>query len=68
MNDETDSGVHWSFWVIGTVALIWNVLGSVNFLVQVNADSLDAFLEVERAIIEGRPLWATCGIAVAVFG
>ena len=68
MNDETDSGVHWSFWVIGTVALIWNVLGSVNFLVQANADSLDAFLEVERAIIEGRPVWATAGFAVAVFG
>ena len=28
MNDETVGGVHWSFWVIGAFALIWNVLGS----------------------------------------
>ncbi len=68
MNDETDRGVHWSFWVIGAIALIWNVLGSVNYLVQMNADSLDAFREVERAIIEGRPAWATGGFAIAVFG
>ena len=68
MNDEIRSGGHWSFWVIGGVALIWNVLGSVNYLVQINADSFDAFLEVERAIIEGRPAWATGGFAIAVFG
>ena len=68
MNDETDRGVHWSFWLISAVALIWNALGSVNYLVQMNADSLDAFREVERAIIEGRPAWATGGFAIAVFG
>ena len=68
MNDETDRGVHWSFWLISAVALIWNALGSVNYLVQMNADSLDAFREVERAIIDGRPAWATAGFAIAVFG
>ncbi len=68
MNDEMDGRVHWSFWVIGIVALIWNVLGSVNYLVQMNADSLDLFREVERAIIEGRPAWATGGFAIGVFG
>ena len=33
MNEKTDSGVHWSFWAIGAVALIWNVLGVTNFFV-----------------------------------
>ena len=68
MNDETNGGVPRSFWIIGAIALIWNVLGSVNYLVQMNADSLAAFREVERAIIDGRPAWATAGFAIAVFG
>ena len=68
MNEKTDSGVHWSFWAIGAVALIWNVLGVTNFFVQMNADSLVAYREVERAIIGGRPAWATGAFAIAVFG
>ncbi len=68
MNDETVGGVHWSFWAIGAVALIWNVMGVMNFFWQMNADALASFPESHRAIIEGRPAWATGGFAIAVFG
>ncbi len=68
MNDETVGGVHWSFWAIGAVALIWNVMGVINFFVQMNADVLAAMPESHRAIVEGRPAWATGGFAIAVFG
>ena len=68
MNDETGTGVHWSFWLIGAVTLIWNVMGAINFVVQMNPDMLTAYRESERAIIEGRPAWATGAFAVAVFG
>ncbi len=68
MNDENVSGVHWSFWAIGAVALIWNVMGAINFFVQMNPDVLAAYRESERAIVEGRPAWATGGFAIAVFG
>ena len=68
MNDKTIGGVHWSFWVIGAVALIFNVMGVVNYFVQMNADSLASFPEQYRPIIEGRPAWATGGFAIAVFG
>ena len=68
MNDENVAGVHWSFWAIGTVGLIWNVLGAINFVVQMNADSLAAYREVEQALIAGRPAWATVAFAIAVFG
>ena len=68
MNDETVGGVHWSFWAIGAVALIWNVMGVANFFVQMNADALAAMPESHRAIVEGRPAWATGGFAIAVFG
>ena len=68
MNDETVGGVHWSFWAIGAVALIWNVMGVINFFGQMNADIVAAMPETHRAIIEGRPVWATGGFAIAVFG
>jgi hypothetical protein len=68
MRDETVGGVHWSFWMIGAVALIWNVMGVVNFFMQMNADTLAAMPESERAIIAGRPAWATAAFALAVFG
>jgi hypothetical protein len=68
MNAETVDRVHWSFWAIGAVALIWNVAGVVNFFAQMNPDVLAAYRESERAIVEGRSAWATAGFAIAVFG
>jgi hypothetical protein len=68
MNDKTVGGVHWSFWIICVVALIFNVMGVVNYFMQMNVDSLASFPESYRPIIEGRPAWATGGFAIAVFG
>jgi len=68
MDNKTASGVHWSFWAIAVVALVWNVMGSINFFMQMSADAVASFPESHRAIIESRPLWATGGFAVAVFG
>ena len=68
MNKENVGGVHWSFWAIGAVALIWNVMGVINFFMQMNPDMLAAYRESERAIVEGRPAWATGAFAIAVFG
>ena len=59
---------HWTFWAIGGVALIWNILGIVNFVMQMNAGVLAAMPPSHRSIVEGRPLWATIGFAIAVFG
>ena len=68
MNNGKVGGIHWSFWAIGAIALIWNVMGVINFFVQMNPDMLTAYRESERAIVEGRPAWATGGFAIAVFG
>ena len=68
MNDKTVRGVHWSFWIIGAFALIWNVMGVMNLFVQMNAEALAAMPEAQRAIIEGRPAWATGAFALAVIG
>ena len=68
MNDRNAARVHWSFWAIGAVALIWNVMGCINYLMQTNADLLSRYPEDARALIEGRPAWATGAFAIAVFG
>ena len=68
MNDKTARGVHWSFWAIGVVALIWNVMGGINYVAQMNADTVSSMPESYRAVIEGRPAWATGAFAIAVFG
>lgn len=68
MNSESVGSVHWSFWVIGAVALIWNVMGGINFFAQMNAEMVTSMPETHRAITETRPAWATGAFAVAVFG
>ena len=68
MTNQTVRSVHWSFRTIGVVALLWNVLSVVNFLMQMNAGMLAAMPESQRAIIDSRPAWATGAFAIAGFG
>ncbi len=58
---------HWSFWLISSFLLVWNVLGCVNFFMQMNPDIVSTYREIEQAIIQGRPLWATVGFALGIF-
>jgi hypothetical protein len=67
MNNVISGRVHWSFWVIGAVALLWNVLSIINFVMQMNPEALAAMPEPERAIVAARPAWATAAFAIAVF-
>lgn len=68
MNDKITDGIHWSFWVISTLMLIWNVMGCVNYFIQMNPEMVSSYRETEQAIISSRPSWATVGFPVAVFG
>lgn len=68
MNDNDTKNVHWSFWLISAFMLIWNVMGSMNFFWQISAstETIATLPETHRAIIEGRPVWATAGFAIGV--
>jgi len=68
MNYETVKSVHWSFWLICVVALLWNAGGAINYLMQTNPEFVATLPETHRTIIEGRPVWATGGFALGVFG
>ena len=68
MNQETGVDIHWSFWVIGAVGLIFNLVGCMNYISQMNAENVASMPEVYRAIVESRPAWGTAAFAIAVFG
>ena len=68
MNDTAVTRIHWSFWVIGVVALLFNVGGIINFFMQTNPDTVAEMRDSFRLIVEGRPGWATGAFAIAVFG
>ncbi len=68
MNDKSVSRVHWSFWVIGAVGLIFNLMGCINFFSQMNVDMVASMPEAYRALVESRTSWATGAFAIAVFG
>lgn len=68
MADNFTKGVRWSFWVIAAFGLLWNIGGSINYIMQTNLDFVSGLPDTHRAIIEGRPFWATGGFAIGVFG
>ena len=68
MSNEAIRGIHWSFWLISVFGLLWNVGGAINYLMQTNLEFVSTLPETHRAIIEGRPIWATGGFAIGVFG
>jgi len=64
----TENKIHWLFWVIALLGLLWNIGGCINYIMQTKPDFVASLPETHRAIIEGRPAWATGGFAVGVFG
>jgi len=68
MSNEAVRGIHTSFWLITTFALLWNIGGAINYLMQTNLEFVSTLPETHRAIVEGRPIWATGGFAIGVFG
>jgi hypothetical protein len=68
MPEKILSGAHWSFWIIGAIGLVFNLMGCMNFISQMNADMVSSMPEAYRAIVESRPAWGTGAFAIAVFG
>ena len=69
MSNETVENVHWSFWLICILALLWNIGGAINYYMQmIDIEFVASLPDTHRAIIEGRPAWATAGFAIGVFG
>lgn len=57
-----------SFWIISSLALVWNLVGVARFVMQlqITEDMLTALPEAERALYANIPAWASSAFAVAV--
>ena len=58
------------FWIIGIVALIWNLMGVFAYLQQayMSAEDFAALPIEQQALYENVPAWVTGAFAIAVFG
>ena len=68
MKEVGRSRVHWSFWLVGGIALVWNLMGVGNYMMQMNAENFAGMPEWWLAVTESRPVWATGAMAISVFG
>ncbi len=59
-----------SFWITGTLALVWNLLGVMAYVMQMTMteEAMLALPEAERTLYENVPAWATAAFALAVNG
>lgn len=57
------------FWVVSVIALLWNLVGLLNYLNQAfnKVALLDAMDQGQREAFESIPAWATAAFAIAVF-
>lgn len=58
------------FWIVSIVALIWNLMGAMAYVMQamMTEEALNALPEAERALYENVPAWVTAAFAIAVWG
>jgi hypothetical protein len=70
MSTELSSKPPGSFYLIGGVALLWNLLGVAAYVSQVTMtpEALSALPEAERMLYENVPSWTTAAFAIAVNG
>jgi hypothetical protein len=57
------------FWVIGIIALLWNISGVGAYLAQafMSDEALVLLSEAEQAYYNGVPTWVTAAFAISVF-
>lgn len=70
MSGENQSVIPRSFWIIAGVALVWNLLGVVAYVVHVNMpeEAIMQLPEAEQMLYRNMPAWANVAFAVAVIG
>jgi hypothetical protein len=59
-----------SFWIITLIALVWNVVGIMAYVMSatMSEENLAAMGEAERILYTSTPSWVTGAYAIAVFG
>lgn len=70
MTEQADNRPTRGFWIVAIVALVWNLIGVMSYLMTVTMEpgTLAEMPEAERALYSDIPSWATSAYAIAVFG
>ena len=68
VSEKEAVSVHWSFWLIGAVALVWNAMGVVNIFMQMNPVVLATYPESHRTIVASQTGWIAASVTIAIFG
>ena len=68
MSEKVTGSVHLSFWVIGAVALVWNAMGVLNLIMQMNPDVLATYPESHQTIVANQTGWIAASVTVAIIG
>ncbi len=58
------------FWIFSALALVWNIMGAIAYLVEayMTIEDLEKLSQAERLLYESQPAWVTGAFAVAVWG
>jgi hypothetical protein len=67
-NAQTGKVPVW-FWIVGVIALLWNVMGVFAYIKEmtISPEALAALTAAEQALYADYPVWAAGAFAVAVF-
>ena len=68
LSERETGSVHWSFWVVGAVALVWNAMGVLNLIMQMNPDVLATYPESHQTIVANQTGWIAASVTVAIVG
>ena len=68
MTDEINGGPTSNFWIIGAVALVWNLIGLFLYYnhVTLSPEALAEVTDSQREFLTAAPTWATSAYAIAV--
>mgnify|MGYP000589280540 CR=1 FL=1 len=69
MPTNKESAPKW-FWIISTLALLWNIAGVGAYLqhAYMSVEDLEKLSQAERLLYESQPSWVTAAFAIAVWG
>ena len=70
MSEQLQTKIPVWYWIVGSAALIWNLMGVGAFVAQVtmSAEALAKLTEAKQALYANQPAWAIAAFAIAVFG
>ncbi|MFV8816780.1 hypothetical protein [Haliea sp. E17] len=68
--DERRKATPWHLWLVGVLALLWNAVGAIDYVMTQtrNEQYMSAFSEEQLAFFYGLPAWVVACWATAVWG